>query len=130
MVAAALLDGEVTPKQYTPERILRGDVQALLRRVIVRPDEALSRRFPQEMPCRIRVFLKDGQTPSIEQRDYEGFYTRPMSWEKAAMKFARLAAPFADERLQQSIVETVSHLETVPVGQLTTLLAKARNKHE
>ncbi len=128
MVAVALLDGEVTPAQYLPERILRDDVQGLLRRVIVRPDEALSRRFPQEMPCRIRVLLKDGQTLRIEQRDYEGFYTRPMSWEKAAMKFARLTAPFIDESLRQSLEETVKHLETVKIEELTALLAKARNR--
>lgn len=128
MVAVALLDGAVTPAQYTPERIGREDVQSLLRKVIVRPDETLSRRFPQEMPCRIRVLLKDGQALSIEQQDYEGFYTRPMSWEKAAEKFARLAAPFTDEHLRQSIEETVKHLEEMEIGQLTDLLAKARKR--
>ncbi len=128
MVAVALLDGAVTPAQYTPERIGREDVQSLLRKVIVRPDETLSRRFPQEMPCRIRVLLRDGQALSIEQQDYEGFYTRPMSWEKAAEKFARLAAPFTDEHLRQSIEETVKHLEEMEIGQLTDLLAKARKR--
>ncbi|HEX5419606.1 MAG TPA: MmgE/PrpD family protein, partial [Gammaproteobacteria bacterium] len=38
MVAAALLDGEVQPEQYTQERILRADVQDLLRKVTVIPD--------------------------------------------------------------------------------------------
>src|SRR6266849_5115893 len=40
MVAVALLDGEVTPAQYVPERIVREDVQSLLRKVTIRPDEA------------------------------------------------------------------------------------------
>src|SRR5258708_31486500 len=48
--------------------------------------------FRSEMPCRIQIFLRNGQTLSIEKRDYEGFYTRPMSWEKAEAKFANLAA--------------------------------------
>jgi 2-methylcitrate dehydratase len=128
MVAAALLDGAVTPAQYSPERIARGDVQALLRNVIVRPDAALSKRFPAEMPCRIRIVLRDGRTLSIEQRDYEGFHTRPMSWEKAAAKFARLAAPFTDEELRRSLIATVQRLEAVNVDQLTALLAQVRNK--
>jgi 2-methylcitrate dehydratase len=127
MVAIALLDGEVTPAQYAPERILRGDVQSLLRKVIVRPDEELSRRFPQEMSCRIRVILQDGQTLSVEQHDYEGFCTRPMSWETAAAKFARLAAPFTDESLRRSLEQTVRHLEAVKIRELTALLAEARN---
>jgi 2-methylcitrate dehydratase len=128
MVAVALLDGEVAPAQYASERIVRGDVQSLLRKVIVRPDEELSRRFPQEMPCRIRLGLKDGQTLSVEQRDYEGFNTRPMAWETAAAKFARLAAPFADEGRRRALEETVRHLEAVPIRELTALLAEARNR--
>jgi 2-methylcitrate dehydratase len=127
MLAVALLDGEVMPAQYLPERILREDVQALLRKIIIQPDEALSKRFPQQMPCRIRVFLTDGQALSIEQQDYEGFYTRPMSWQTVAAKFARLTAPFIEEQLRQALEETTRHLEEVPIGQLTALLAKARN---
>ena len=86
MVAAALLDGEVSPAQYLPERIVRADVQDLLRRVAIQPDAALSQRFPAEMPCRIQVSLKDGRTLGIEKQDYEGFYTRPLSWEQAVAK--------------------------------------------
>ncbi len=124
MVAVALLDGEVTPAQYTPERIGRDDVQTLLRKVTIRPDEALSKRFPQAMPCRIRVFLKGGQALNIEKHDYEGFYTHPLSWEKAEAKFATLAAPYTDEQLRQAIAEAVSHLETIEVQQLSDLLAR------
>src|SRR5437762_1312741 len=94
MVAVALLDGDVSPTQYAPERIVREDVQSLLRRVTIQPDEELSKRFPAEMPCRIQITLKDGRTFAIEKQDYEGFYTRPMSWEKAVAKFERLAAPY------------------------------------
>src|SRR5437660_61893 len=58
MVAVALLDGDVSPAQYMPERIVREDVQSLLRRVTIQPDEALSKRFPAEMPCSIQITLK------------------------------------------------------------------------
>ena len=122
MVAVALLDGDVSPAQYAPERITRQDVQNLLRKVAIRPDEALSKRFPAEMPCRIQITLKDGRTLSIEKQDYEGFYTRPMSWEKAVAKFERLATPYADAAQRDAIVETVAHLETKEVEQLTGLL--------
>src|SRR6266852_6602037 len=43
MVAVALLDGEVTPAQYSPERIVREDVQILLSKVNGRPDDAMSK---------------------------------------------------------------------------------------
>lgn len=124
MMAVALLDGEVTPAQYAPERIVREDVQALLRKVTVRPDEAMSGRFPEEMPCRIQVFLNNGRALSIEKRDYEGFYTRPMSWERAEAKFGALAAPYTDKELRRAIAKAVAHLETIEVKQLTELLTR------
>lgn len=124
LVAVALLDGEVTPAQYTAERIVRDDVQALLRRVSVRPDDALSQRFPEEMPCRLRVFLTGSRVLRLEQRDYAGFYTRPLTWEQAEAKFERLAAPYTERWLRQAIAEAVAHLETIDVSQLTELLAE------
>ena len=101
---------------------MREDVQSLLHKVTIHPDEALSRRFPAEMPCHITIDLKDGQTLSLEKQDYEGFYTRPMSWEKVVAKFERLAAPLTDATRHAAIVETVAHLETKDVAQLTELL--------
>jgi 2-methylcitrate dehydratase len=125
MVAVALLDGDVSPAQYAPERIVREDVQSLLRKVTIRPDEALSKRFPAEMPCRIQIHLQDGQTLSIEKQDYEGFYTRPLSWEQAVAKFERLATPSTSAAQRVALVEMVAHLETKEVTDLTGLFARA-----
>jgi 2-methylcitrate dehydratase len=122
IVAVALLDGDVSPAQYVPERIVREDVQNLLRKVSIRPDETLSKRFPNTMPCRIQLTLKDGRMLNIEKEDYEGFYTRPMSWEKAVAKFERLASPYTGMEQRSAIVETVAHLETQEVTQLTQVL--------
>jgi len=74
------------------------------------------------MPCSITITLKGGRTLRVEKQDYEGFYTRPMSWEKAAAKFELLAAPFTDATRRAAIVETVAHLETKDIAQLTELL--------
>jgi 2-methylcitrate dehydratase len=123
LVAVALLDGEVTPAQYTPERIARADVQAMLRKVSVRPDDALSQRFPAEMPCRLRIFLTGSRVLRLEKQDYVGFSTRPFCWEQAEAKFERLAAPYTERQLRQAMVEAVAHLETIDVSQLTGLLA-------
>ena len=101
---------------------MREDVQNLLRKVTIQPDETLSQRFPTGMPCRITITLKDGQTLHVEKQDYEGFYTRPLSWEKAVAKFERLAIPYTNAGQRASIVETVAHLETKEVAQLTELL--------
>lgn len=126
MVAVALLDGEVLPRQYAADRIRRADVQALLRRVRVRPTEGYSRLFPERMPCRIRVVLRDGSVVAAETMDYEGFHTRPMRWQTAVDKFAQLSAASADAALQHEIREAVAALDVIPVTDLTRLLAKVK----
>lgn len=124
MVAVALLDGQVLPAQYEPDRIVRDDVQSLLRRVRVRPREEYSRRFPDEMPCRVSIHMRDGAVHAIEKRDYEGFHTRPMRWETVAAKFDGLAAGRADEDLRAQIRDAVASLEGLPIGELTGLLSR------
>jgi 2-methylcitrate dehydratase len=123
MVAVALLDGQVLPEQYLPERIIREDVQSLLRKVAIRSREEYSRRFPDEMPCRIAIHLRGGAVHEIEKRDYEGFHSRPMRWEMVAAKFEGLASPYAGETLRTDILETVRRLEDRPVAGLTAQLA-------
>ena len=126
MVAVALLDGQVLPEQYAPERIRRQDVQALLRKVVVRPVAEFSRQFPARMPCRVRITLRDGRAFTKEKEDYEGFYTRPMRWESVVAKFERLSAPHADADLRRQIAAVVTDLEGIPVADLTRLLAQVR----
>lgn len=125
MMAVALLDGQVLPAQYEPERIIREDVQSLLRKVGIRPREEYSRRFPGDMPCRVEIRLADGTVHEIEKRDYEGFHTRPMRWETVAAKFDGLAAPSVSESLRTEIRDAVRALDDQPIGELTGLLARA-----
>jgi len=124
LLAVALLDGDVYPAQYEPERIAAEDVQKLLQRVEVRPADDLSERFPQEMPCRLRVLTKSGGEFGVEKADYEGFFSRPVSWERAKEKFERLSSPYADGKLMESIEDAVQHLEEIEIRELTERLGK------
>jgi 2-methylcitrate dehydratase len=128
MIAIAILDGEVTPAQYRPERITREDVQMLLRLVTVRPSAKFSGRFPDEMPCRIAVTLKDSRVLTAEKRDYEGFHTRPMSWDAVTRKFERLCGRRIDAALRRQIVQAVKELDTIQVADLTRLLGGIRSE--
>ena len=130
LTAVALLDGQVMPEQYRPDRILRSDVQALLQKVGVRPSEEYSRKFPAEMPCRILLTLQDRRVFGKEKKDYEGFYTRLMRWETVLQKFDTLSAPYADASLRRRISEAVEHLEEVEVRELMKLLGKVQVREE
>ncbi len=124
IVSAAVLDGTVLPSAYAADRILRPDIQQLHRKVVVRPKKEYSDRFPNEMPCRVTVHLKDGRVLEKEKRDYEGFVTRPMSWATAEAKFRALAAPYVPEALRASLVKTLRNLENVKAADLLRLLTK------
>jgi len=126
MLAVAVVDGQVMPEQYEPARIARQDVQVLLRKVSVHALDEYSRRFPEEMPCRVTVRLVDGRTLIQDKKDYEGFHTRPMAWETVVGKFERLSSGRADPGLRQQIVQSVDQLESIQVADLVRLLEKVK----
>jgi 2-methylcitrate dehydratase len=124
MIAAAALDGRVMPEQYRPERIASPDVQALLRRVEVVPDAGFSVRFPDEHACRVTVSMRNGERYVREKSDYEGFRTRPMTWDRVIEKFDSLAGDAADPILRREIVDATRHLEQLTVKEFTELLGE------
>lgn len=128
MIAVAILDNAVGPEQYQPDRILKPDVQSLLRKVVVRPDDEYSKIFPDALPCRVTVRLKGGTILLKEKRDYEGFFTRPLSWESVVQKFNSLCIPYLDKGLREKIVQATAHLEEIEVAELTRLLGKVSSQ--
>jgi 2-methylcitrate dehydratase len=122
LLAVALLDGDVQTAQLNPERIAKPDVQSLLLKVIVRPDNSFTARFPAEFPSRVTVRLKSGQSLSHEVSNYPGFPTRPFTWDEVSAKFDKLAAGHLSSQLGRDIKDTVRSLEDVEVGDLTKLL--------
>jgi 2-methylcitrate dehydratase len=128
LLAVALLDGQVMPEQFAPERIVRADVQELLRRVEVRPAADLTARFPAEHGCRLRLRLAGGVTLAAEKSDYDGFVTRPMSWERARQKFEQLSAGRVEPGVAAELAETVSALDELKTDDLTTLLARVGSR--
>jgi 2-methylcitrate dehydratase len=124
LLAAALIDGQVGPEQLQTERIRKSDVQELLTRINVRPDAALTARYPEATPVRITIKLRNGQELSREQDDFEGARSRPFTWDRTVEKLHWLAEQYADGDLRGAIVDTVGHLDEAPVSALTGLLAK------
>lgn len=122
VVAVALVDGRVAPEQYEADRILAREVQRLIARVAVREDPALSRRFPAELPTRVRILLADGRVVAREQRDYLGFGTRPATRAAIEEKFAGLAGARAGPGLCARITHCVDALEDARAEDLTSLL--------
>lgn len=124
MMSAALLDGNVLPAQYKPERILKEDIQTLLQKIEVRENPAYSERFPAEEACDIKIIFENGEELYIEKNDYEGFTSKPASWKFIEEKFTNLSSPFTTQELRAEIIEVVKHFENHTVAELMSLLAK------
>src|SRR5258708_6895097 len=126
LLAVALLDGDVMPAQFEPNRIMRADVQQLLKKVSVRPDQEFTDQYPAKMPAKIIVRLQDGKVIEHAVRDFPGLASRPFTWEESAEKFDRLAAGRADEGTCREIKDAVHSLESIQVADLMALLGRVK----
>jgi 2-methylcitrate dehydratase len=122
LLAVALLDGDVQTPQLSSERIAKADVQSLLHKVRVRPDESFTVRYPDEFPSRVTVRLESGKSFTHEVFDYPGFPTRPFTWEEVSAKFDNLAGARIGAGLRRDIKNAVRSLEDIQVSDLTRLL--------
>ena len=126
LLAVALLDGDVMPAQFEPDRIMRADVQQLLKKVSVRPDQEFTDQYPAKMPAKIIVRLQDGKVIEHEVQDFPGLASRPFTWEESVEKFDKLAAGHADEGTCREIKDAVHSLENIQVADLMALLGRVK----
>ena len=126
MLAVALLDRTVMPAQFTPERINRSDVQTLMKKVSVRPNQAFTEQYPRRMPAKITVRVQNGTTFEHEVQDYPGLASHPFTWKDSVEKFDQLVTGRIDGYLSEDIKEAVRSLETIQVRELAKLLNHVR----
>jgi 2-methylcitrate dehydratase len=73
--------------------------------------------------CKITITTKDGRKFVKEKWDYEGFLTRPATWETVENKFRFLSSAYTNERHQKEILDLINRLEDVQVREFVNLLA-------
>jgi len=68
------------------------------------------------------VALSNGREIRREKRDYEGFRTRPVGWERAEEKFHALSREALPPGRRDGIIKAVKQLEHLTVLEFTSLL--------
>jgi len=124
LIAVGLLDGDVQPAQLELSRIAKPDVQELLQKVTIRPNDGFTARFPAEVPSRVTVRLKSGESFTHEVSNYPGASNRPFTWAEIEAKFDKLAAGHATEKSRQEIKNAVRSLENIQVSDLMKVLGE------
>ncbi|WP_343667877.1 MmgE/PrpD family protein [Chitinophaga sp.] len=137
LLAIAMLDGEVLPAQLLPDRIRRPDVQAFIEHVFV--DTGLPLKsprkvaevldpytapYPEKMPAKITIHLKNGAVIAEKKEDYKGFYTRPLEWDDVVNKVHLLGKDTTDGERRNELIAVIDNLENEPISRLTDLLSK------
>jgi 2-methylcitrate dehydratase len=111
--AVALLDDEVTLKQFDPERFMAPDVLRLLEHVKVHLDDTLTPRYPRGIPNRIVITLKDGRQHVQEVEFPRGHAGNPMTDAEVEAKFRSLVEPRYGRPAADKVLERCWKFEEV-----------------
>jgi 2-methylcitrate dehydratase len=128
ILAVALIDGKVMPHEYERERINSADVQELLKKIFITPDREFSKKFPIQMPVEIIAHTRGGKTLAESSFDYDGFTSRPFTWNEAVNKFDALTLGYIEEDSRREIQRVVASFDERNVRDLTALLEKAHSR--
>ncbi|HEX6004746.1 MAG TPA: MmgE/PrpD family protein [Burkholderiales bacterium] len=123
-IALALLDGELTQSSFAEARLRDPAVKALMAKVKVVEDPALSALYPHAAPGRVAITLRSGETQVAEVRYPTGHEKNPMSDQAIERKWIELSRGRVDAGQSAKLVETLWRLESLDDARaLTALLA-------
>jgi 2-methylcitrate dehydratase len=128
LIAAALIDGDITPGSFTAERIADPQLRCLLPLIQVNENPEFTARFPGELRCRITIRLANGNVLVRETSYPYGHAMNPLSDDELNLKFDRLIESLGtdDARICRAIREDAWSFEkfddiatfTAPMAQL------------
>lgn len=122
-VAKVLLDGELTPSSYDEEALGDPAVGALMSRVEVREDPALTAMLPKRIANRVTLRLHSGDELVREVLDVPGGHQTPMNDEQFEAKFTGLVEPLTSKADAQRMLDVIWHVDTAAtVGTLMAAL--------
>jgi 2-methylcitrate dehydratase len=111
ITAIALIDGEVTNKQFEPERFADPKIWKFLESVKVERNEELSSLYAKAVANIVHVTLKDGRTLT-KRVDYPlGNALNPVSDKQLEGKFNALVVPALGDEKAKKIVDLVWKLD-------------------
>ncbi len=130
VIAAALVERQVTPLQFTPEKIMAPAIRAQLKKIEVVADPEIEKVFPALQRVVVTIRATDGRE-FAKQLDYpKGDPRNPLTDREVEEKFEALAAPVLSAAAQKKVKDAVWKLEELrSVSELMKLL-KAERKSE
>jgi 2-methylcitrate dehydratase len=111
VIAAALVDRQVTPAQFEPDRIMDPRIREQLPKVVVVADAEIEKVFPKLQRVAVTIETGDGRKLAKELDYPKGDPRNPLSDEEIEQKFDALAAPILSDGARARVKEAVWGLE-------------------
>jgi 2-methylcitrate dehydratase len=121
VIAAAVADRQVTPLQFTPEKIMDPKIREQLRKVEVIADAEIEKVFPALQRVVVTIRRKDGREFTRQLDFPKGDPRNPLSDAEVEEKFAALAEGVLSGRAQKKVKDAVWGLEKI--GSVSKLMA-------
>ena len=110
-VAALVLDGQLTPAQFTDQRINAPDIREMIDRVKVVAEPQYESMFPAKKPAAAVIRTRSGKSFEAEVEFPRGDYRNPLSDEALLGKFHSLVGDLIPRAKADRIVEAIEKLE-------------------
>jgi 2-methylcitrate dehydratase len=121
VIAAAIVDRQVTPAQFEMKKIMDAKIREQLKKVEVVADPEIEKVFPALQRVVVTITTTDGRT-FTKRLDYpKGDPRNPLSDAEIEEKFAALAEGVLSERAQKKLKEAIWNLEKA--GSVSKLMA-------
>lgn len=111
MTVAALIDGDVTRATFEPRRFTNRKYLKLLDRTTIVEAADLNRGYPDGIPNRLRLHMKDGRVYTKTVKYPRGHAGNPMSDQEVEDKFRRLANGVISKRVQDKLLDEMWSLD-------------------
>jgi 2-methylcitrate dehydratase len=130
IVAAAIVDGQISDKTFTPERYRDPTVLGLVKNTRLVEDPQYSREWPKTFNCRIEVKGKSGRRWVQHLKNPKGHPANPMSDREMEEKFLKLSKEALTAEQAEAALKLLWRLEEVEdVGEIfDAVLAQASEK--
>jgi 2-methylcitrate dehydratase len=111
IVARALVDGDITHDSFSASAVRDPKIRDLMKKIMVRPDEALTAMAPKNLPNRVTATLTDGRTISYQVDAIPGFASMPMQKTDFELKFSKNVAKYMGKQQQRQVLDYLWALE-------------------
>ncbi len=113
LIGAALVDGEISDRTFTPQRYRDPAILALIQRISVDEDKEYSAAYPRTFNCRFEATLRSGDMVTVHQVNPRGHPANPMTYSELEEKSLKQMGPLLAEDRSHALLDCLWNLEKV-----------------